>query len=299
MATTNHTSDSFSLKDRIIAGGQIVFENDQARYGLAIVVVFSLIAIFAPVLALYDPSAHITGESGKLLANQPPTLSHPFGTNTYGNDIFSQWVYGARVSLLVGLASGFVVGVVGSTVGIVSGYYKGMVDMVAMRTVDILYGIPALPLILVLALFFGSSVTVIIIAMGLILWRTTARVIRAQTLSLSERPFVKSARASGASDLRIMLYHLAPNLLPLIFIETTIVVAAAIILEASVSFLGLGAELSWGTMLQLTMETGAIRHAWWWVLPPGLSITTIVLAFFAISRGIEDMASPEGERGFR
>jgi peptide/nickel transport system permease protein len=278
---------------------KILYRNKQAMLGLGIITIFILLAAFAPIISPYDPQIIHKTESGLPKSTHPPSVEHPFGTNTYGIDIFSQWIYGTQVSLMVGLASGFVVGLIGSTVGIISGYYKGMTDMILMRLVDILYGIPALPLILVLALLFGNSVEIIILAMALILWRTTARVIRSQTLSLSERPFIKSARATGASDFRIMFYHLAPNLLPIIFIESTIVVAAAIILEASVSFLGLGAELSWGTMLQLTIETGAIRHAWWWVLPPGLSITILVLAFFLVSRGIEDIVNPEGNRGFR
>jgi peptide/nickel transport system permease protein len=164
-----------------------------------------------------------------------------------------------------------------------------------MRIVDILYGIPATPFILILVIFFGTSIWNVILAMTLVLWRTMARVIRSQTLSLSERPFVKSARAAGASDLRIMFYHIAPNLLPLIMIETTIVVGWAIVLEAGISFLGLGASelISWGTMLQLTFASGAIRTAWWWVLPPGISITLLVMSFFYFSRIVEDITSPE------
>jgi peptide/nickel transport system permease protein len=122
-----------------------------------------------------------------------------------------------------------------------------------------------------------------------------ARVIRSETLSLAERPFVKGARAAGASDFRIMFYHIVPNLLPLIMVETTIVVGWAIVLEAGISFLGLGASeiISWGTMLQLTFASGAIRTAWWWVLPPGLCITLLVMSFFYFSRIVENITDPE------
>jgi peptide/nickel transport system permease protein len=197
----------------------------------------------------------------------------------------------------VGLLSGFSVVVIGTSVGLVAGYYKGTVDLVLMRVVDILYGISALPLILIVAMVVGSSVWVVIIGMMLILWRTLARVMRAQVLSLSERPFVKSARAVGASDLRIMYVHILPNLIPLMLIEGTFMMGSAILLEASISFLGLGASevISWGLMLQLTFSTGAI-YAWWWIIPPGVSITLTVLAFFYVARGVEDVTNPEEAR---
>jgi len=264
-----------------------------ALLSLGIIGAFVFMAIFAPYVTPYEPQAsHVTDGDAREL--EEPSLEHPFGTTSLARDVFSQWVYGTRISLLVGLLSGLSVMVIGTTVGIVAGYYKGTVDMVLMRVVDVLYGIPATPFILVLVLFFGTSVWNVIIAMILVLWRTMARVIRSETMSLAERPFVKTARAAGASDRRIMFLHIGPNLLPLIMIETTIVVAWSITLEAGISFLGLGATdmISWGTMLQLTFSSGAIRSAWWWVLPPGLGITLLVLAVFYLSRAFERITDP-------
>jgi peptide/nickel transport system permease protein len=131
--------------------------------------------------------------------------------------------------------------------------------------------------------------------MMLVLWRTSARLIRSETMSLAEQPFVKAARASGASDARIMFVHIAPILVPIMLIEGTFVAGSAILLEAGISFLGLGATemMSWGVMLQLTFSSGAIARAWWWVIPPGLSITILVVSFFYISRGIEDVTNPQ------
>jgi peptide/nickel transport system permease protein len=168
-----------------------------------------------------------------------------------------------------------------------------------MRVVDILYGIPVIPFVLVFALLYGNSLFNIIFAMVILLWRTMARVIRSQTMSLAERPFVKSARAIGASDTRIMASHVAPNLVPLMLIEGIFVTATSILVEATISFLGLGPGniISWGVMLQLTFTTGAVSHAWWWVLPPGLSITVLVLSLFYISRGMEDATNPQREVG--
>jgi peptide/nickel transport system permease protein len=285
-------------KQRFLDGWRIFRQNRPAMFGLIIVGLVILIAIFAPLLAPYDPFATHQKANGLPAILQPPTADHPMGTTNLARDVFSQWVYGSRVSLMVGFLSGATVLAIGTTVGLVSGYYKGKVDLVIMRIVDVLYAIPATPLILVIALFFGSSVWNVIIGMMLVLWRTMARVIRSQTMSLSERPFVKAAKASGASDLRVMYVHIAPNLVPLMLVEGTFVIGAAILIEAGISFLGLGATemVSWGTMLQLTFSSGAINRAWWWVLPPGLSITLVVVSFFYISRGIEDVTNPQLNR---
>lgn len=273
-------------------GLRIFARNREAMLGLSIIILMVLMGIFAPTIAPYEPT-ELTGAEQL----SPPSLEHPMGTTHLTRDVFSQWVYGVRVSLMVGLLSGLSVLTVGSMVGIVAGYYKGITDMILMRIVDILYAIPATPLILVIALFFGSTVWNVIIAMILILWRTLARVVRSQTLSLSDRPFVKAARATGASDLYIMRAHIAPNLVPLMLIEATFVMASAITLEAGISFLGFGATemISWGVMLQLTFSSGAISTAWWWVLPPGLGIMALVLSIFLVGRGIEDVTNPQLE----
>lgn len=284
-----------SYRDRLGWAAAQFFSNRLAVVALAIVSLNLLMAILAPILAPYDPQANVQAADGSYAILEQPSLAHPMGTNHLSQDIFSQWIYGSRVSLLVAFLSGLAVMTIGTTVGLVSGYYKGTVDLVLMRVVDVLYAVPAIPVLLVVALLFGSTVWNVIIAMALILWRTMARVVRSQTLSLSERPFVKAARAMGASDFRIIYIHIAPNLLPIIFMEGVFVMGSAIILEAGISFLGLGATemVSWGVMLQLTFSSGAITHAWWWVLPPGISITALVVSFFYISRGLEEITNPE------
>lgn len=281
-------------KERIVDAAKTFSQNRAALLGLGIIGAVVLLAVFAPVIAPYDVHEKHYSESGAAETLEPPSMDHPMGTTHLAEDVFSQWVYGSRVSLIVGFFSGLAVLVIGTSVGLFAGYYKGKVDLVLMRFVDVLYGIPALPLVLIIAMFFGNSVWNLIIAMALVLWRTMARLIRSQTLTLAEQPFVKAAKAAGASDLRIMYVHIAPNLVPLMLIESTFVMGAAILVEAGLSFLGLGAAnmVSWGTMLQLTFTSGAIRTAWWWVLPPGLSIMLLVVSFFYISRGIEDITNP-------
>jgi peptide/nickel transport system permease protein len=269
--------------------------NRLSMVALGIVGATLLLAIFAPYVAPYEPTETVTRPDGTVPTLQPPSLANPMGTNHLGQDIFSQWLYGGRVSLLVAAFSGLSVLAVGTTVGLVAGYYKGLVDLLLMRVVDVLYGIPATPLVLVVALFWGSSVWTVIIAMVLVLWRNMARLVRSETLSLSEQPFVKAARASGASDRRIMFVHIAPNVVPIMLIEATFVMGASILLEAGISFLGLGATdmMSWGVMLQLTFSSGAIDTAWWWVIPPGVSVTLLVVSFFYLSRGLEDITNPQ------
>lgn len=270
-------------------------ENRMATIAMAAVVATLLMAVFAPFIAPYEPTETVYNDQGQPATLQPPTASNPMGTNHLAQDIYSQWIYGSRVSLLVGFLSAITVISIGTTVGLVAGYYKGIVDLLLMRIVDILYAIPATPLVLVVAMFWGSSVWTVIIAMMLVLWRTSARLIRSETMSLAEQPFVKAARASGASDRRIMFIHIAPILVPIMLVEGTFVAGSAILLEAGISFLGLGATemMSWGVMLQLTFSSGAIAVAWWWVIPPGLSITILVVSFFYISRGIEDVTNPQ------
>ncbi|QLG61044.1 ABC transporter permease [Halorarum salinum] len=282
-------------RSRLVEAIDVFRQNRMAVIGATIVGITLFMAIFAPFLAPYEPTETVYAEDGGVATLQSPSAEFPMGTNHLGQDIMSQWIYGSRVSLLVGFLSGLSVIMIGTTVGLVAGYYKGIVDLVLMRVVDILYAIPATPLVLVVALFYGSSVWTVIIAMILVLWRTAARLIRSETMSLSEQPFVKAARAAGASDFRIMFLHIAPILVPIMLVEGTFVMGSAILLEAGVSFLGLGATemMSWGVMLQLTFSSGAIAVAWWWVLPPGLSITALVVSFFYISRGIEDVTNPQ------
>lgn len=296
--TTNQRILLDSYVDRAKGMVHTFRQNRLSMVALGVVGFTLFLAIFAPVLAPYEPTETVEGPQGGVPTLEEPSMAHPFGTNHLGQDIFSQWVYGSQVSLLVAALSGLSVLVVGTTVGLVSGYYKGTVDLLLMRVVDVLYGIPATPLILIVALFWGSSVWIVIIAMMLVLWRNMARLVRSETLSLSEQPFVKAARASGASDRRIMFVHIAPNVVPIMLIEATFVMGAAILLEAGISFLGLGATdmMSWGVMLQLTFSSGAIATAWWWVIPPGVSITLLVVSFFYISRGIEDVTNPQQER---
>ncbi len=170
----------------------------------------------------------------------PPTKDHWFGTTHLGRDIFSQTVYGSRTALLVGTLAAVMVTLIGANVGLIAGYFRGRLDNILMRIVDVMYALPFEPFAMVLVMIFRPSLAIVILAVGLLTWRSTARIIRSQVLSLANRPFVKAARVAGASDARILYVHIAPNVLPLALLQLAVSMAFAITAEATLSFLGLG-----------------------------------------------------------
>lgn len=231
----------------------------------------------------------------------PPTKDHWFGTTHLGRDIFSQTVYGSRTALLVGTLAAVMVTVIGTNVGLIAGYFRGRIDNILMRIVDVMYALPFEPFAMVLVMIFRPSLAIVILAVGLLTWRSTARIIRAQVLSLANRPFVKAARVAGASDWRILYVHIAPNVLPLALLQLAVSMAFAITAEATLSFLGLGPPqtFSWGTILHAARLSGAWRVAWWWVIPPGVLIMLTVVSVFFISRALEVLTNPRLEGGER
>jgi peptide/nickel transport system permease protein len=213
-----------------------------------------------------------------------------------GRDIYSQLVYGTRSALIVGVTAAFFVVAIGTLVGLVAGYFGGWIEIVLMRLTDIAFGIPFLPFVIILAAFMEPSIWNIVIAMSLILWRDTARVIRSQVLTVRERAFVEAARVTGSGTARILFLHVAPNILPLSFLYGSIAVGWAILTEASVSFLGFGdaTVVSWGSMLQDAYLSQALsRGMYYWFVPPGIAIVLVVVAGFFISRGYEEILFPK------
>lgn len=259
--------------------------------GVLILGFIILVAIFAPWIAPYDPSA-----TDYYAQFQSPSLDHPMGTDNAGRDIFSQLVFGARAAVQVGLTSSLVVAFVGMNIGLLAGYYGGYIDDALMRLVDFAYGIPFTPFVIVLVTLWGASMWTVVIGIALLLWRQTARVVRSQVLSLKEKPFIKSARAAGASDRRIIYRHVAPNIMPLVFLYGSFAIGWAILTEASLSFLGFGDPnaVTWGQMLQAAYLSQALaRDAWWWFTAPGIAIMLTVTSAFLIGRGYEEQLNPE------
>ncbi len=276
-----------------------VFRHDRlALVGLLIFAFFLLVAVFAPLIAPFDPTAVIQ-KDGVWLANEKPSETYKLGTTNLGRDIFSQLVHGSRAALLVGFSAAIAVSVVGTIVGLIAGYYGGWVDTVLMRLADIAFGIPFLPLIIVIAAFTKASIWNVVLAMAVLLWRDTGRVIRSQVLVIKEQAFVSAARVSGASDLRIIFMYIAPSILPLTFLYGSLAIGWAILTEASVNFLGFGdpTVISWGFMLQDAFVSQALsRGAFYWFIPPGICIMLTVMAGFFIGRGYEEVLFPRLRR---
>ncbi|MBM3568090.1 MAG: ABC transporter permease [Alphaproteobacteria bacterium] len=267
-----------------------------ALAGLSIYLVFVLVALFADQFATHDPLQILFQPNGRLARNLPPGETYWLGTTHSGRDIYSQLVYGARAALIVGVTAAMVVVAIGTLIGLLSGYFGGWVDAVLMRVADTALSIPFLPFVIVLTAFLKPSVWNVVLAVAILLWPNTARVIRSQVLTIRERGYVEAARVTGAGHGRILFVHVAPNILPLSFLYGSIAIGWAILTEAAVSFLGFGdpRTVSWGYMLQDAFTSQALsRGSWHWFVPPGLCIVVVVVAGFFLTRGYEEVLFPK------
>ena len=266
----------------------------QGMLGLTIFVLFAAIALLAPVF--FDESQlDVTKATGGVYEN--PSVQFWLGTDDSGRNVLALVAWGARISLLVGLCATVLAMVIGTAVGIASGHYRGLVAGVLNRLTDWFLVIPFLPLAIVLATVLGKSLLNIIIVIGVTSWPATARLIRAQTLSVEGRPYLERAKALGGSDLHQMTRHVLPNVMPLVLANTTLAVSISILSETTLSFLGLGdpTAVSWGTILDDAFASGAISAgAWWYLAAPGICVVMVVLAFNLIGRTLEDILDPRG-----
>ncbi len=261
-------------------------------FGLVVLVVVVLLALLAPFIsnaAQLDPT-----KAGAAL-NLPPSWRYPLGTDPLGRRVDVMLLWGSRVSLLVGVAATVMSMVIGTVVGLLAGHYRGFGSAVLMRIIDFFLVVPGLVLAIVLASVLQRGVWTIIIAIGVTSWAGTARLIRAQTLTVETRGFIERSIALGASHRHILIKHVLPGVMPLVMTSTTLTVGSAIISEATLSFLGVSDSSvpSWGSMLELAQGTGAaIGGYWWFVLAPGVAIVIVVLAFTLVGRAIETVINP-------
>jgi peptide/nickel transport system permease protein len=283
-----------SFLDWLLQGLKVTFQDTLGGIGLILVVFFIMMALLAPMVAPYGPFEIVYNPDKSVPRLVPPNSTNWLGTTNQGMDVFSQLLYGSRIALLVGVLSAVGSVLVGTLVGLFSGYFGRWVDQVLMRLTDVAFGIPFLPLALIVIAVTAPSLYIIILMVIFFLWRTTARVIRSQVLSLRERPFIWAARAAGASDWKILFFHIGPNVLPFSFLYMAIGVSAGVMLEAGLSFLGFGDPhvTSWGQMMNKAFHAGAMRNAWWWVLPPGVCLSLFVTSTFMITRAYEKMINP-------
>jgi peptide/nickel transport system permease protein len=263
--------------------------NKTSWVGLVIFVIVVLAAIFAPWIAPLDPL-----DQNVMLRLKPPSEDNWLGTDYYGRDIYARLVYGARISLIIGLASTALSMVVGSAIGMIAGWRGGRLDTLIMQLMDILLAFPSLILGLIIVAMLGPSMTNIIVAIALTSIPPFARIARAPTIAMKEREFVDACRALGFSDTRILLGHILPNILPEILVMGSLWLANAIRTEASLAFIGLGVKPpipTWGGMIREGFEN--ILDSYWLVLAPGTAILIVVFALNLLGDGLRDAIDPK------
>jgi peptide/nickel transport system permease protein len=274
------------------SSAKLFARNKMGVAGLAILTVFVVLALFADVLV---PEARLSVTEAPGAPLQPPSSQFWLGTDELGRSVLDLVIQGSQISLLVGFLATAISMLIGALVGISAGYFGGRTGVVLMRLTDWFLVIPFLPLAIVLAAILGRSLFVIALVIGIVTWPGTARVVRSQVLTLKERPYVERARALGASHRQIIARHILPNVFPLIFANTILVVAVAILTETTLSFLGLGDpfSVSWGSILESAFAEGAISlGAWWYLVPPGLCIVLVVLGFTMCGYAFDEILDP-------
>lgn len=266
-----------------------ILKNKIAVTGLFFLSIILIVAIFAPIIAPYDPYRI---DVYKVL--EPPSKSHIFGTDELGRDVFSRIVYGARVSLKVGIIAMGIAILTGTILGSIAAYYGGFIDSFIMRLVDVMLAFPTLFLILAVVAVLEPSIYIIMVVIGLTGWMDVARLVRAEVLSLKEREFVLASKAIGASSMRIIFKHILPNAIYPVIVSATFAVGGAILVESGLSFLGLGIqppEPSWGGILSVGKDY--ITVAWWLSFFPGIAIFLTVLSFNLLGEALRDALDPK------
>ena len=270
-----------------------VWANKMARVGAVIIGFFALMAIFGPILMPFK-TTDIASSRAEVF-NQP-SFEHWLGTDNLGRDVLAYLVNGARSSLFVGLTATVISMVLGTLIGITAGYMGSWVDGLLMRITDFFLVLPWLPFCMVLAAILGNSVWNIILVIGLTGWSSTARIIRAQTLSVKEQQYVERTQSIGAKKWHIMTKHILPNVFPLVFSEAILIVSSSILTETSLAFLGLGdpTNPSWGTMLNDAYSTGAMTvGAWWYFVTPGVCVILVALGFTLMGYAFDEILNPK------
>jgi ABC-type dipeptide/oligopeptide/nickel transport system permease subunit len=270
------------------------FSNKFGIAGSVILFIFLVMAVFAPLIAPYDPYSRVAEPFAE------PSIDHLLGINDIGNDILSELIFGSRISLTIGLLSAIIAITIGSFIGLVAGFFGKHIDSILMRIVDLSLVIPMLPLMILLAAFIGPGFKNIIIVIGMLSWAGPARIIRSQVLTVRSRGYIEAVRAAGAGSWYIMFKHILPSSLSIIISQFILVASRSILIEASLSFLGLSDPTvkSWGIILYYAQSRSAfLNNSWlWWVLPTGLLITALVIGFAFVGNSLEEIVNPKLRR---
>lgn len=285
---TDHTS----LVHRTFKVLSYLAQNRLAVLGTIYIGTLCFVAVFAPVIAPYDPAT----QNYEALS-QPPSMDHPFGTDNYGRDVFSRVIFGSRYALFLGVVIVGIQAVIGVGLGLVAGYYGGYVESVIMRIVDISLSIPAIVLALAIAGMLGGGLMPLIIAVSLVGWRGFTRIVRGDVKSIMEENYIESAKAAGLSDFTIIMRYVLPNVAASIIVYTTLTVPTVILWSAALSFLGMGVHPptpEWGALI--AAGRSELQSAWWIATFPGLAIMTTIIAFNAVGDGLRDALDPKQYR---
>jgi peptide/nickel transport system permease protein len=281
----------FSLLKNVHQFFHLLLGHSMGRIGAILITLVLIAALFAPSLGTVDPQA--SGKREDIL--NAPSAIHWLGTDDLGRDVWSQIIFGSRVSLAIGLITAFVTVVTGTLIGLIAGYYGGLIEEVLVRVIDFFMMLPVLPLMIILAAVLGPNLWNIILVISVVSWPTTARVVRSQVLSIKERPFVEAARCIGAGNVRLMFSEIMPNVLPLMFAQAVLMITYAIYDEAILAFLGLGdpTRISWGSMLHFAFESGVMSRSPWWIGPPIASIIVLIVGFSLLGTAVTDVMTPQ------
>lgn len=278
--------------------GKRYLGNRPGMLGLTMLAFFVSIAVLSPVLVTHqNPNSWQWADAQN--SYHEPSKEFLFGADFYGKDVYSLTVYGSRASLIVGLAASLISIVLGTVIGLSAGYFGKISDEILMRFTDFFLVIPWFPLMIVIAMLMGKSFTNVIIVIGITSWPSTARIVRAQVFSVKEKAFIERALAIGSGSGHIISKHILPNVFPLIFANTILLIANSIFSESFLDFFGLGdpTVVSWGTMLEVAYEKGAFSsYAWWSILAPGACIVILIMSFYLIGDALDEILNPKLRR---
>jgi peptide/nickel transport system permease protein len=264
--------------------------NRGAVFGLAFLISICLLSALAPIVTRWEPQ-EIDWEA----IRKPPSAAHWLGTDLTGRDMFSRLIYGGRVSLLIGLAAVMIRSGIAVVLGSISGYFGGLADFLIQRVVDILMVFPAILMLLILVSIFGPTPLNLLAALGLLSWPFDARIFRSQVLSIRESDYILAAQSIGATNRRIIFRHILPNLLPLVLVNMTLGIGAAIMAEAGISYLGLGVQPpmpSWGNLVMAANNLTLLQRYWWLWVSPGIVLATTVISLNLIGNALHDVFDP-------
>lgn len=278
-----------------------MFKSNMTKGAFAIAFFFIFLGIIGPMVAPHDHSKQFfDSETGKLNDYEPPlTEGHLLGTTGEGQDMLSRLLVGARPTVMVGIGGGMLIIGIGATIGITAGYLGGRIESLLMRFTDFVYAIPLIPFAIVILVFVQKGIWTSILLLGLILWRGNSRVLRSQVLQIKERPYIKSAKATGASTRHIIFKHIVPNIASMIVLFFALGIGVSILVHANLAFIGVADPFVpvWGVIVRNAYNSGRMADAWWWSMPPGFLIALTVLGTFLLGRGYENISNQSGPQG--